>query len=244
MIEAKVMTLKQFEKELDEKLIKGFQSLDFFQVGKHHYSREFENGKVGSILVEKTDRRTKETWFINIQILFIHDKVEQLGQEVAKEFYAPNYIVNTVFENLGYLTPQNEYITFDFTIGQKESRIQKTIDDLLETVEKHAVPMLKKLCDDEELFKKMRNNGLGLQITNQIKAPILLFLMGNQNEAYELATSTLAEIRPTPKNPQVQEPENFINSEEAFSFFRRDKDPLYYYNYKIFHNRFRLKINF
>jgi len=236
------MTLKQFEKILDQQFIEGFGLLGFSSKRKHIFFKEFDNGKSGSILIEKTDRRTKNIWFINVQVMFTHDAVELLAKELAKEFYNSNNIINTVFEGLGYLTPENQYLTWDFTLGEKESKIQKTMSDLLKTVKVYAVPKMERLCNDSELLRVIKNHEIGLQITNRLKAPILQYLMGDQLGAYELATSTLKDIRPTPKDNSVTEPEYFASPEEAFAFFRRDKDPLYYFNYKIFYKNFSQKI--
>ena len=236
------MTLKQFEKTLDQQLIKGLDLLGFSSGKKHIYHKSFENGKSGSILIEKTDRRTKNTWFVSVQILFTHNAIEQLVQEVANEFYNSDSIMNTVAEGLGYLTPENQYLTWDFTLGEKESKTQKTMNNLLKTVEEYAIPKMEQLCNGQELLRVMINHEIGLQITNRVKAPILQYLMGDQSEAYELATSTLNEIRPTPKDTSIAEPENYASPEEAFTFFRRDKDPRYYFNYKLFYSSFFSKI--
>lgn len=167
------MTLKQFEKILDQKLIEGLGLLGFFAGEKNTYQKYFDNDKSGLILIEKTDRRTRNTWFIAPKVLFVHDSIELFAQELAKEFYTPNHIINTISEGLGYLTPQTEYLTWSFTVGEKEDMTMKTLYSLFQTIEKYAIPKIEQLCKDEELLEVMKNNELGIQITNHIKAPIL-----------------------------------------------------------------------
>ena len=83
---------------------------------------------------------------------------------------------------------------------------------------------------------------MGLQMTNRVKAPILLYSMGKKDEAIDFATKKLDEVRPSKKNKLIEEPKDFKSVDEAWSFFRRDKDPRYYYNYLQFYNRFKIYV--
>lgn len=235
------MSIKILDKAIDQKLLEVFQSHGLEKKGKAVFHTILEEGKECEVIIEKTDRRTRNTFYLNPVINFIHNNIETLSKELAPDFYSPNTIVSTLFEPLGYLLPENIYKTYDFHISYNDKQVVNKVQYLVKDIEKYAIPKMKELCNDEFLLHTLKSHLLGIQITNRIKAPVLLCLLNRKEEAVELATDYLKEIRPTQKDLTVHEPEEFPSVEDAFSFFKRDEDPRYYFFYKKYYNRLKLQ---
>nr|WP_299067261.1 hypothetical protein [uncultured Allomuricauda sp.] len=231
-------TIRELEKIIDLKLEEKFKSIGYVLTEENIFTRLYHEGKESFIMINKTRSKTEKICFVNPLIGFVNYEVENIGQIVAPEFYGPGYRVNTITQSLGYFTKKREFMEWEFFLDKNPSTIERTTSSLVKTIKRFAIPKMELLSNDYELFQAMENNDIGLQITNRVKAPILLYVMSNKEEALNLVTKKLDELRPSKKDTSLEEPDNFKSVEEAWSFYRRDKDPRYYYNYLQFHNRF------
>ncbi|ASV30476.1 hypothetical protein [Maribacter cobaltidurans] len=232
---------KIIEKIVEEKL----REIGFFKSKNDFYFKHLDVDREAFISFHTSMNFTGTILSYNPIIGFIHKEVEKICKEVAFEYYGENFLYNTWTESLGYLTKKNEYITWKFKLKSSERAILKKVDSMMSTIRKSALPELELCCNDEYLFEVLDKHKLGLQINNRIKAPILLLVMNKKNQALQLAHQRLLQVKPSQKNEDVQEPEQFKSPEEAWSFFKRDKDPKYYYYYSQFFKRFKsyLEVN-
>lgn len=224
-------TLRDFEKQIDIELLNQISRIGFYNFKKHIYRVEVDENSYGILIIEKSDRRTGDTWYVNPIIGFINKDIAKIYKEVTVSFSDSNTIETTVFRSLGYFTPRNTYITWDFTIGDRPNDM---VTSLTKTIEQYVLPKFRELANPNNLLATMVKNEIGLEITNRLNVPLLLYIMGRPIDAISSAENYLSEIRPSPKNIELIEPDIFYNRDAAFSFFRQDKDPLYYKNYKAF----------
>ena len=232
------MTHKELGLLIDNKLQSRLKELGFQILKNQVFSKLLSENKYMTLMIERTDRRTKTTWFLNPIVGFVDERVEKLSQKIASEFYSPKLIDNTLFESLGYLLPEKGYKTYDFNVSDNDKKVDKTMDTLVDHLASYATTRIGELVDDVTLFKVLSNNELGLKVTNLMKAPVLKYIMGMPDEAFNIAEENLRSIRPSQKDASLQEP-NFEEVEDAFNFFKRDKDPRYYFNYLRFYERFK-----
>ena len=232
---------KIIEKIVEEKL----REIGFFKSKNDFYFKHLDVDREAFISFHTSINFTGSILSFNPIIGFIHKRVEQVYKAVAFDYYGENSFHITWSNPLGYLTKKNEYMKWEFKLNSSEKSIHKRVNLMLSTIRHSALPKLELCRNDEYLFDALNEHRIGLQINNRMKAPILLSVMGKKVQALQLASQRLLEVRPLQKNESSQEPEQFKSPEESWSFFRRDKDPKYYYYYSQFFKRFKsyLEVN-
>ncbi|MEM8999850.1 MAG: hypothetical protein AAGB24_06265 [Bacteroidota bacterium] len=205
------------------------------------FYKRFAVEKYGTIYFDCHFNKTGTHLHVNPTVGFLHGKVEELWHKLMPEYRIDfpmlRYDTTTVQTNIGYLTARNTYLNWRFSRSMGHLSFEFKILTLILSVMQTGF-QIRRYCNDGMLLKAMKNHKIGLQITNRLKAPLLLYVMGHEKEAFDLASHYLALQRPTPKNLDAQEPEFYNSQQEAWNFFKRDKDPITYYNYRLFHTRF------
>ncbi len=232
-------SLKLKEKEIDKKISISLLSNGFRKKTKDVFVKSINDDNDFIILVEKSDRKTGDTIFINPIIGVADNFVERVYRELAAGIFdTSKELVNTAVISLGYLMPEKTDRTWSFSVRDDELKTQNIINDLLSSVNTYAFLKIEKLIKANKLTEALQNNTLGIQKSSYFKIPILFFKNGMKEEGLEYAKSVLEQQRPTPKNPDVAEPV-FTSYEEAFGYFRRDKDVRFYYCFSSYINNYR-----
>lgn len=222
-------SLKLKEKEIDKKISVSLLSDGFRKKTKDVFVKNIIDDNDFILMVEKSDRKTGDTIFINPIIGVADNFVERVYRELAAGIFdTSKELVNTAVISLGYLMPENTYRTWSFSVSDNEFKTQQVIDDLIYSVNAYAVSFIEKKIKENKLIDVLKDGTLGIQKSNYFKIPILYLKNGMKEEGLKFAEKILGEQRPTPKNPDVAEPV-FTSYEEAFGYFRRDKDVRFYY---------------
>lgn len=230
--------LKFKNKDIDKRINYILSSIGFKKSKKGIYTKSINDYIEIFLIIEKTDRRTGNTLYLNPIVGIVEKNVENLYQELVTDIDNSKGIVNTATVSLGYLTPENKYIAWTIPVHYSEDETQKVVDNLFSTFETHAIPYMETLKERDKLLSALQTNKLGLQKINQFKIPILYYLIGSKDKGVEYAKKVLHNEKPTPKNSEIPEPE-FTAYSEALDYFRQDKDVRFYYSYSRFLNNFK-----
>lgn len=223
--------------EINEKIETSLISIKFEQKEKNTFLKTISNYLDIILIIEITDRKTRNTLFINPLVGIIDYDVEKIYENLIPKIRTSNEIVTTATTSLGYLMPENTYQTWEIPLDFNNHRTQKVIDDIIKSIQKYALPFLESLVDRLELIDALQNNRIGFQKMNYLKIPILYYLIGLKDKGLEYSKNILLNEKPTPKILMAIEPE-FSIYKEALDFFKQDKDVLYYWTYKEFLNRY------
>ena len=224
--------LKLKKKEIDNVINDSLSSIGF-KKKKGLYVYSINDNMDILLIIEKTDRRTRNTIYINPIVAILDKQVEQLYYELVSDIDSSKEIVNTAITSLGYLTPQNTYLTWDIPITYSENKTKTVVDNLVSTLKKHVMPFLESLKDRRELLISLQAHKLGFVKINNFKIPILYYLLGEKNKGLIYARNVLQKERPTPKKTEIPEP-FFSTYKEALDYFKLDKDVRFYFSYKNF----------
>jgi hypothetical protein len=228
--------LRLKEKEIDKKMFESLLANGFRKNSKDFFLKSINDDTDFLLIVEKSDRETDDTIFINPVVGFADNFVEQVYRELAKVFDTSKELVNTAIVSLGYLMPGNTYRTWNISVTDDEIQTQRIIDDLISSIKLYAISFIGNLIRENKLIEALQNGKLGIQKSNYFKIPVLYFKNGTKTEGLKFAKLILEQQRPTPKDPNVAEPV-FSSYEEALGYFRRDKDVRFYFCYSDFiHN--------
>ena len=221
-------------------------SLGFFKDQEQViYYKDFGNNKYASIHFDIHMNRTGTHLVVNPIMGFLHGHIEKTWKDLMPEYNLglglAGYNSITVQNNIGYYLNKKKYLNWKFSKSISNTAFRIKIFLLFGSVHR-VTRKLEKLRNDKLLLSKMMSNEIGLTISNRLKVPLLLWSMNRNKDAFNMAIQTLNSLRPNPKNPASIEPDIFEKSEDAWEFFKRDKDPIEYYTYKKFYQRFSEKL--
>jgi hypothetical protein len=226
-------TFKLKDKEIDKVINDSISSIGFKKSKKGIYAKSVSDNVEILLIIEKTDRRTGNTFYLNPIVAIIDKHVEILYHELVTDIDTSKEIVNTAIVSLGYLTPENKYLTWTIPVTYSEAQTKEVVVNLVSTFRNYAMPYLETLKERNELLISLQTSKLGLQKINHYKIPILYYLLGAKDKGLEYVRNILQNERPTPKKPEIPEPE-FSTYKEALDYFRQDKDVRFYYGYRSF----------
>ena len=145
----------------------------------------------------------------------------------------------TALISMGYLLPNKSYTTWQISSTYVDEQIFENVDNLLNTINKHALPYLYSLNDRNTLLYELKASNIGFQMNNQFKIPIIMSILGEKNSGINYVRRVLFDTKPTPKDINVFEPK-FSTYNEVLDYFKRDKDGYYYFRYYKFAEKYQV----
>lgn len=224
------------EIDIDKKTGSSLYSIGFKKKRKGLYTKRIADEIDIVVIIEKTDRRTGDTFYLNPIIGIVDNLVEKIYQDLVPD--TSQEITNTASISLGYLTPESKYLTWTIPVHFNEVQTLEVVNNLVLSIKAHALPFMETLKERSVLLKALQNNKLGTEKQNYFKIPILYYLEGLKHNGLEYAKGILEKEKPTPKNERYIEPV-FSTYKEALEYFRQDKDVRFYYSYCEFINSYK-----
>ncbi|HEY4784445.1 MAG TPA: hypothetical protein VIH57_00285 [Bacteroidales bacterium] len=230
--------LKEKASIIDAYIRKELNALGFFEIDQYVFQKKLDEFSTGMIIIEKTDRRSRHTWFLSPTVGLINSRVEELYVELVDFIKDPTKLF-TAMTSIGYLLPQADYKVWEFPINFSNEQIQLVVNDFILETQNHILPLLDKSLDLNHLLLLLQREKFGIMVFNNFKIPIIHYLLGEKDKGMQFINDVLNRARPSPKDPTRIIPLTFSSLEEISQYFRKDKDVKYYYHYLNFSVKYR-----
>ncbi len=175
--------LKLIEAKIDNRINCFFDRLQFKKTKKNTFIKKVNSNFNIIIIFEKSSRRSKDMIYIN-PIVGIYDKeLEEIYEILVSDIdlSTDNDTKCTALISMGYLLPNKSYTTWQISSTYVDEQIFENVDNLLNTINKHALPYLYSLNDRNTLLYELKASNIGFQMNNQFKIPIIMSILGEKN---------------------------------------------------------------
>ena len=152
-----------------------------FKKSKYVYLYEKDKNSIFVIGLNDSKQQTKDRLFINPVMGLIVKPAEELLFKLTGYDSLKNKI-STISRPLGYLMPENTYKIWEFGNNLDNPRI---IDHLFNTILNYGIPFIEKCTNYQYIINEFTTGKVGLPFEKDYKIPILLFLNGQINEAFQ-----------------------------------------------------------
>jgi hypothetical protein len=127
---------------------------------------------------------------INPVVGIRNQQIERLVAELSGDAF-DEVIPPTLAGNVGYLSPENRYLPFLFTV---DGGVEDIARQLCDAVRMHGLSFIKKMTNLATLVDAMQTVRFGIPFVTEYRIPVGLLLLGDHSKAKGFLTSKLAEI--------------------------------------------------
>ena len=119
-----------------------------------------------------------------------HQTIEKLLAELLSESYDA---VNppTLAGNIGYLSPDNKFRQFSFSMDADPLNIA---DALVQDIERYGLPFMKRNIDLNVFLKTMKSTRFGISEQLNYRIPLCLYLLGRFDETSQFLSTKLLQL--------------------------------------------------
>ena len=143
------------------------------------YTFEVSKEALGLVGLSRVFRRTERVLSVNPTIGIRYQPLEKLLAEACGE-KLHSYFPPTISQQIGYLMPQAEYVTWDFTF---DSDIEKGVEEMVRAIKDCGFSFMKKYADFEALQGAILNREYGFNDVLDYRIPIVYLMQGSQEQA-------------------------------------------------------------
>lgn len=158
--------------------------------GGEIYTYELSKNVIGWLGLQRSVHRGDGLLEIVPQIGARNQEVEKMLAEVRGEKFH-SYIPPTVGTPIGYLMPENDYITWLFQEGDEKNR--EKVDDMVSAIMKYGKPFMEANVPLEALISSMIK-GYGYPFVHAYRLPIAYFILGDIMKAKKYLAKELKAI--------------------------------------------------
>jgi hypothetical protein len=122
-----------------------------------------------------------------------HEAFALLVAELAPDLTSPESA--TIATNVGYLSPENMFRSWDFREGRDFAEIA---DRMVRDIEEHGIPMIKKLTDESAHHDAIDSGRFIMPYKSARLRPIVMALRGDLAAATEIIEAELRKVENVP----------------------------------------------
>ena len=158
-----------------------------FQKKKYLFVKQLDENTSGTIGFVIASHRIPGVLFINPVVGVFHKQIEELyskltGRDTVKMCFP------VISRPIGYLTPANEYMEWEYS---EKLNIDEINADILDTIKKFGLPFIEKYRNQDDLLKCIEERKYILNDVKDYRLPILYYLRGEKQKGLEAIEASI-----------------------------------------------------